>query len=220
MKKVIITGLILALSICAGKAQSYETSIEINKNFQSAICIDLSNTVKDVEAAVEKRFAENGLKGKNFKGGFTEYKSVKFSEFAMETINIYTKVEKNKSNKQESKLYILVAMQDGQFCSSGTCENIISNVKTFADKLIPHVELYMTGVEFEKNTDELKKAEKELKNLEDDSVSLQKDKEKILRKIDENTQKVHNKQKEVEMKRQVINDIQIKKTQQEANLPK
>ena len=219
MRKFIITNLILFSAICAGKAQSYETSVEINKSFQSAVCIDLPYAVKDVEAALEKRFSTSGLKGKSSKG-FIEYKGVKFSKFSKETVNIYTKVDKNKSNKSESKVYILVSKQDGQFCSSATCEKLIENVKEFEDSLEPYVEFHVTGVTLEKNTEELKKAEKELRNLHDDSVSLEKDKEKILKKIDENILKIQNKEREIEMKQQIVLEVQLQKSKQEADLPK
>ena len=219
MRKFIITNLILFSAICASKAQSYETSVEINKSFQSAVCIDLPYAVKDVEAALEKRFSTSGLKGKSSKG-FIEYKGVKFSKFSDETVNIYTKVDKNKSNKNESKVYILVAMQDGQFCSSATCERLIENVKEFEDDLEPHVEFHVTGVTLERNTNELKKAEKELRNLHEDSISLEKDKEKILKKIDENILKIQNKEREIEMKQQIVLEVQLQKSKQEADLPK
>ena len=212
MKKIVITSLILFSAICAGKAQSYETSVEIDKSFQNAVCVDLAYTVKDVETALEKRFAASGLKSKSFKG-FTEYKGVKFSDFTYETITIYTKVEKNKSSKAESKVYILINMPDGQFCSSATCEHIIANVKKFANNLEPYVELYTTTVLLDKRTDELKKAEKDLKNL-------QEDRDKLLKKIDENTKNIQSKENEVSMKRQILNETQSKKIQQETDLPK
>jgi hypothetical protein len=209
------------MSAIYAKAQSYETTVEMSKiGYQNAVCIDLPYAVNDVETALEKRFAHGGLKGKSASKGFTEYKNVKFMEFGSETMTIHTKVDKNKQNKSESKVYILISLEDGRFCSSATCENIIDKVKDFENKLEPYVELYVTTVQLEKNMDDLKKAEKDLRNLQDDAVSLQKDKEKILKKIEENTQKIQNKQKEVEMKQQIANETQLKKAKQESDLPK
>jgi len=218
MKKVIITSLVLALAICVGKAQSHESRVEINKSFQNAVCIELPYTVSDIETTLAKRFASSG-KGKSSKG-FVEYSGVKFAEFTLETISIYTKVEKSKLNRNGSKVYILVAMLDGQFCSSATCERLIDNVKKFLDDLAPHVELHTAGILLEKNTSDLKKAEQELQKLQSDAISLEKDRDKILKRIDDNTQKIQNKQKEVEMKRQIVNETHIQKLQIEANLPK
>ncbi|MDR0421176.1 MAG: hypothetical protein LBH30_06995 [Prevotellaceae bacterium] len=221
MKKSIILGLIFVSAVCICKAQSYETSVEMSKiGYQNAVAIDLPYKADDVEKTVEKVFAANGLKGKNASKGFTEYKNVKFKKFSNETISIYTKVDKNKQNKNESKVYILVATQDGIFCTSGTCQQTIQNVKEFANQLNPHVELYVTTVLLNKNVEDMKKAEKELRNLQSDSVSLQKDKEKILNKIEENSQNMHNKQQEIEMKRQIVNETQVHKAQQESDLPK
>jgi hypothetical protein len=221
MKKLVITSLIFASAICAGKAQSYETTVEMNKTgYQNAVAIDLPYAVDDVKTALEKCFAASGLKGKSASKGFTEYRNVKFMEFGNETMNIYTKVDKNKQNKNESKVYILVSLQDGQFCTSGTNERIIKKVQEFENKLTPHVELYVTTILLNKNVDELKKTEKELRNMQDDSVSLQKDIEKILKKIEENSQKMQNKQKEIEMKQQITTETQLTKAKQEYNLPK
>ncbi|MDR1552808.1 MAG: hypothetical protein LBS69_05030 [Prevotellaceae bacterium] len=220
MKKLIITSLIFISAIYA-KAQSYETSVEVGKTgYQNAVCIDLPYTVNEVETSLEKRFAAKGLKGKSASKGFTEYKNVKFMEFGSETMTIYTKVDKNKQNKSGSKVYILVSLEDGRFCTSATCENIIDNVKEFENKFEPYVELHVTTVYLEKSMDDLKKAEKDLRNLNSDSVSLQKDKEKILKKIEENAQKIQNKQKEIEMKQQIANETQLKKAKQESDLPK
>lgn len=221
MKKVIITSLIFISAVCAGKAQSYEATVEMSKiGYQNAVCIDLPYTVDEIKATLEKRFAASGLKGKSASKGFTEYRNIKFSEFGSETMTIYTKVDKNKVNKSESKVYILVSLEEGRFCTSATCENLISKVKQFENNLTPYVELHVTSVNLDKNAEDLKKAEKELRNLQDDSVSLQKDKEKILRKIEENTLKIQNKQKEVEMKRQITNETLLDKAKQESNLPK
>ncbi|MDR2065329.1 MAG: hypothetical protein LBP85_06450 [Prevotellaceae bacterium] len=221
MKKLIITSLILVSAVYAGKAQSYEATVEMSKiGYQNAVCIDLPYTVDDVEITLEKRFAASGLKGKSASKGFTEYKNVKFMEFGSETITIYTKVDKNRQNKNESKVYILVSQGDGQFCTSATCERLINKVKEFENKLEPYIELHVTTTQLNKNAEDLKKVEKELRNLQDDSVSLQKDKEKILKKIEENTQKIQNKQKEIEMKQQITNEIQLKKAKQELDLPK
>jgi hypothetical protein len=221
MKKLILTGLIFASAICLSKAQSYETTVEMSKiGYQNAVAIDLSYKVDEVEKALEKRFAAGGLKGKSASKGFTEYKNVKFMEFGNETMTIYTKVDKNKQNKNEAKVYILVSLQDGQFCTSGTNEYIIRKVQEFENKLEPYVELHVTTITLDKNVEELKKAEKELRSLMDDSVSLQKDKEKVLKKIEENAQKTQNKQKEVEMKQQIATETQLNRSKQEASLPK
>ncbi|MDR1348761.1 MAG: hypothetical protein LBJ63_10150 [Prevotellaceae bacterium] len=221
MKKIIITGVILVSALCLSRAQSYETTVEMSKiGYQNAVAIDLSYKADDVEKALEKRFSAGGLKGKSASKGFTEYKNVKFSEFGSETVTIYTKVDKNKQNKNAAKVYILVSLQDGQFCTSGTDEQIIKNVQKFENRLEPYVELHVTTILLEKNVDELKKAEKELRNLQDDAVSLQKDKEKILKKIEENAEKTQNKIKEVEMKQQIVTETQLSKSKQEADLPK
>ncbi|MDR1983789.1 MAG: hypothetical protein LBQ28_03060 [Prevotellaceae bacterium] len=221
MKKLIITGLIFVSAVYVAKAQSYETTVEMSKiGYQNAVCIDLPYTVDEVRETLEKRFAASGLKGKSASKGFTEYKNVKFAEFGNETMTIHTKVDKNKQSKSESKVYILISLQDGQFCASSTCESIISKVKEFENKLEPYVALHTTTVHLDKNMEELKKSEKDLRNLQDDSVSLQKDKEKILKKIDENTQKIQNKQKEIEMKQQIVTETQLKKSQQESDLPR
>jgi hypothetical protein len=220
MKKLMITSLIFVAAVITGKAQSYETTVEMSKiGYQNAVAIDLAYTVDEVKATLEKRFTASGLKGKSASKGFTEYKSVKFSEFGNQTINIYTKVDKNKQNKSESKVYILVSL-DGNFCTSTTCEDLIDNVKEFANQLEPHVALYSTTVQLDKSMDDLKKAEKELRNLQDDSVSLQKDKEKLLKKIEENEQKIISKQKEIEMKQQISHEINLQKAKQESDLPK
>jgi hypothetical protein len=220
MKKLIITSLIFVSAIYASKAQSYEATVEMSKiGYQNAVCIDLPYTVDDVETTLEKRFAASGLKGKSASKGFTEYKNVKFMEFGSETITVYTKVDKNRQNKSESKVYILVSLEDGQFCTSATCERLINNVKKFENKLEPHIELHVTTMQLNQNVEDLKKAEKDLRNLQDDAVSLQKDKEKILKKIEDNTQKIQNKQKEIEMKRQITNETQLKKAVQESGLP-
>ncbi|MDR2127247.1 MAG: hypothetical protein LBP63_10515 [Prevotellaceae bacterium] len=220
MKNLITAILIFVAAIYAGKAQSYETTVEMKTGYQNAVCIDLPYTVDEVEKTLEKRFASNGLKGKNASKGFIEYKNVKFREFGSETMTIYTKVDKNRQNKSESKIYILVSLENGQFCTSATCESIINKVKEFENDLKPYVELYITTVQLDKSMDDLKKAEKDLRNLQDDAVSLQKDKEKILKKIEENTQKIQNKQQEVEMKRQIATETQLKKAKQESDLPK
>ncbi|MDR2293036.1 MAG: hypothetical protein LBE11_06130 [Prevotellaceae bacterium] len=221
MKKLIIISIIFVSVIYAGKAQSYEATVEMNKvGYQNAVCIDLPYTVDEVKATLEKRFMASGLKGKSASKGFTEYRNIKFSEFGSETMTIYTKVDKNKQNKNESKVYILVSLEEGRFCTSATCENLIGNVKRFENNLKPYVELHVTTLHLNKSADDLKKAEKDLRNLQDDSVSLQKDKEKTLKKIEDNAQKIQNKQKEVDMKRQIISETQLDKAQQESNLPK
>ncbi|MDR3287197.1 MAG: hypothetical protein LBT27_07125 [Prevotellaceae bacterium] len=221
MKKIVIIGFIFVSAAWSMKAQSFETTVEMPKiGYQNAVSIDLPYTADDVEATLKKRFEASGLKGKSASKGFTEYKSVKFNEFSNETVNIYTKVDKNKQSKSDSKVYILVALMSGEFCTSATCESLINNVKEFENKLDPHVALYTTTVQFDKSTEELKKAEKEFRSLQDDGVSLQKDKDKLLKKIEENTQKTQNKQKEIEMKQQIVTEFQLKKSKQESELPK
>ncbi|MDR3226587.1 MAG: hypothetical protein LBT56_02825 [Prevotellaceae bacterium] len=222
MKKVVIISFIFVSAIMSMKAQSFETTVEMPKiGYQNAVSIDLPYTADDVEATLKKRFEASGLKGKSASKGFTEYKSVKFKEFSNEIINIYTKVDKNKQSKTDSKVYILVSLiSDDVFCTSATCESLIKNVMEFENKLEPYVALYTTTVQFDKSTDDLKKAEKELRNLQDDGVSLQKDKDKILKKIEENTQKSQNKQNEIEMKQQIVHEFQLKKSKQESELPK
>ena len=217
MKKLIITSLIFVIGMCANKvlAQSYERTVEMKTGFQNSVSIDIPHPVNETEATLSARFAKSGLKGKKASKGFIEYKDVKFFDFTPETVTISTKVDKDKKNKNASVVYIVVSL-NGTFCSSGNNDEIIENVKKFANNLQPHVALHSTNLQHSKNTAELKKAEKDLRSLESNAVSLQKDKDKLLKKIEDNLQKIENKKKEVEMKNQITKEVGLKKAAQEA----
>ena len=111
--------IVLVTGIIAARAQSSSTTIQYNTTMQPALVLELPNTTKDVEGTILEKLKQTGYNPEtqghlfwkeNKIDGFYVFNNVVLPSLSDQKLDMYFKVvQKNKEEKDNSTLYLLVS---------------------------------------------------------------------------------------------------------------
>jgi len=210
MRRIITTIIFISFIAAAGKAQSYEGTVDYQKKSEKAIIIEFPYPPSAVEDAIIEKMEKLGFKKKESKG-FLVYKNVALTDISAEPADYMIKVErKSKKEKDESIVYLLISRNDENIIARSDAL-INSNTKTFLNNLSPDIEAYNLEVQIKDQQNTVEKAEKKLKNLQDDKESMEKKIKKLQDDLQENAKDQADQQKDIEKQKQILEALRGKR---------
>ncbi len=210
MRRIITTIIFISFIAAAGKAQSYEGTVDYQKKSEKAIIIEFPYPPSVVEDAIIEKMEKLGFKKKESKG-FLVYKNVALTDISAEPADYMIKVErKSKKEKDESIVYLLISRNDENIIARSDAL-INSNTKTFLNNLSPDIEAYNLEVQIKDQQNTVEKAEKKLKNLQDDKESMEKKIKKLQDDLQENAKDQADQQKDIEKQKQILEALRGKR---------
>src|ERR1044072_4917700 len=146
MKKQYMLIIVLAISIITARAQSSYTTIQYNDNMQPALVLELPNTTNDVEGTIVEKLKQIGYNPetqghlfwkKNKIDGFYIFNNVVLPSLGAHKLDMYFKVvQKNKEEKNNSTLYLLVSNGNENFASPTGDTTLWNSSKMFLNSFI------------------------------------------------------------------------------------
>jgi hypothetical protein len=210
MRRIITTIIFISFIAAAGKAQSYEGTVDYQKKGEKAIIIEFPYPPSVVEDAIIEKMEKLGFKKKESKG-FLVYKNVALTDISAEPADYMIKVErKSRKDKDESIVYLLISRNDENIIARSDAL-VNSNTKTFLNNLSPDVEAYNLEVQIKDQQNTVEKAEKKLRNLQDDKESMEKKIKKLQDDLEENAKDQADQQKDIEKQKQVLEALKGKR---------
>ena len=193
--------IVLATSIITARAQSSYTTIQYNKNMQPALVLELPNTTNDVEGTILEKLKQIGYNPetqghlfwkKNKIDGFYIFNNVVLPSLGAQKLDMYFKVvQKNKEEKNNTTLYLLVSSGNENFASPTGDTTLWNSSRMFLNSFIEKT----TAYNLEQN---IKAQENTVKDSQKKLATLQKDEKDLAEKIKNLRQDIENQQKLLE----------------------
>jgi hypothetical protein len=181
MKKnnLIVLALLITTSL---QSQSFSTTIQYKKNMQPALSLELPNSSEDVEATILKKLKQEGYKPAteghlfwkdNKTDGFYVFNNMHLASLGTEKLDMYFKVgQKNKEEKGNSRLYLLVSTGNENFTSPEKDSILWNNTKVFLDGFIDNTKAYSLEQDIMKQVNIIAASQKKLSALQKDEKTL------------------------------------------------
>ncbi len=163
-RKMILTGIFAVITavICA---QVKETQVIIENKNHNAVMIRVNAPAGDVEKALQKQLEQNGTKGKKSKGVYS-YKNVNMPSWGTDSLNIFTRVEKNGNDK--STVYLAARLPNGEFISQVNEGALNGNMKNYLYDFVKNQNYTSMDWDIYQYTDSVKRDEVNYRKYMDD----------------------------------------------------
>ena len=182
MKKQYILIMVLATSIITARAQSSYTTIQYNKSMQPALVLELPNTTIDVEGTILEKLKQIGYDPetqghlfwkKNKIDGFYVFNNVVLPSLSTQRLDMYFKVvQKNKEEKDNSTLYLLVSSGNENFASPDRDSTLWNDSKMFLNSFVEKTTAYSLEQDITAQENSVKDSQKKLATLQKDEKDL------------------------------------------------
>jgi len=221
MKKQYILSIVLATSIITARAQSSFTTIEYNKNMQPALVLELPNTTNDVEGTILKKLKEIGYDPetqghlfwkKNTIDGFYVFNNVVLPSLSAQKLDMYFKVvQKNKEEKNNSTLYLLVSSGNENFASPEGDSTLWNDSEMFLNSFVEKTTAYSLEQDIKAQENTVNDSQKKLATLQKDEKDLAKKIKKYQDDLVNNQTNQKNQQQDIENQRKLLESLILKR---------
>jgi len=221
MKKQYILSIVLATSIITARAQSSFTTIEYNKNMQPALVLELPNTTNDVEGTILKKLKEIGYDPetqghlfwkKNTIDGFYVFNNVVLPSLSAQKLDMYFKVvQKNKEEKNNSTLYLLVSSGNENFASPEGDSTLWNDSEMFLNSFVEKTTAYSLEQDIKAQENTVNDSQKKLATLQKDEKDLAKKIKKYQDDLVNNQNNQKNQQQDIENQRKLLESLILKR---------
>ncbi len=200
MKKQYMLIIMLVTGIIAARAQSSSTTIQFNNKMQPALVLELPNTTDDAEGTILQKLKETGNNHET--QGHLFWKKNKIDGFY---VFMYFKVvQKNKEEKNNSTLYLLVSSGNENFVSPEGDTTLWNSSKMFLNSFVEKT----TAFSLEQD---IKAQENTVKNSQNKLATLQKNEKDLADKITKNQEDQKNQQLDIENQNKILEDLKLKR---------
>jgi hypothetical protein len=127
MKTIFLAGS-LVITCNAVFSQARETTVNFGKDKVNAVKVEVNAPAKDVQDALSKKLISAGVKPRKGTANSVSYNSVVVPEISSDTVDIWTRVQKNGNN---SIIYLAVKNQQGNYISSEADTASVEKIKDF-----------------------------------------------------------------------------------------
>jgi hypothetical protein len=207
MRKIILLAVILIISRTSF-AQSYEGTVDYQKNKQATVILELPYPPGVLEDAIKDKMKRMGYSGKESKG-FIVFKGVR--DTTGREMDYLVRVErKSRKEKDESVVYLFGQGANVDMTKTGDGSDM-DYLKTQLNKMQPDIEAYNLEVQIVDQEETIKKAEKKYDNLQDDQKSLEKKLKKLQEDIEENKRDQEKQKSEIENQKKVLDTLKSKR---------
>ena len=174
--------IILATSMITARAQSSYTTIEYNKIMQPALVLELPNTTDDVKGTILNKLKQIGYNPetqgaffwkKYTTDGFYIFEKVVLPSISTQTLDMYFKVvQKNKEEKNNSTLYLLVSSGNENFSSPEKDTTLWHSSQTFLNGFVENTTAYSLEQHIKVQENMVSSSQKKLASLQNDEKDL------------------------------------------------
>lgn len=207
MRKIILLAAMLIVSRFVS-AQSYEGTVDYQKNKQPTAVIELPYPPGVVEDAIKDKMKRMGYSGKESKG-FIVFKGVRDS--TGKEMDYLVRVErKSRKERDESVVYLFGQGANIDMTKTGGGSDI-DYLKTQLNKMQPDIEAYNLEVQIADQEETVKKAQRKFDKLQDDQKSLEKKLKRLQDDIADNKKDQDNQQKEIESQKKILDTLKSKR---------
>jgi len=221
MKKQYMLMFILVTGIIAARAQSSSTTIQYNTMMKSALVLELPNTTKDVEGAILEKLKQTGYNPEttghlfwkdNKIDGFYVFNNVVLPSLSNQKLDMYFKVvQKNKQEKDNSTLYLLVSTGNENFASPEGDTMLWNSAVTFLNSFVDKTTAYNLEQSIANQENTVKDAQKKLASLQKDEKDLGDKIKKCQDDVVKNQNRQKDQQSDIDSQIKLLEDLKLKR---------
>ena len=210
---------VLATSIITARAQSSYTTIQYNKNMQPALVLELPNTTNDVEGTIVEKLKQIGYNPetqghlfwkKNKIDGFYIFNNVVLPSLGAHKLDMYFKVvQKNKEEKNNSTLYLLVSNGNENFASPTGDTTLWNSSKMFLNSFIEKTTAYNLEQNIKAQENTVKDSQKKLATLQKDEKDLTEKIKKYQNDLSNNQNNQKDQQQDIENQQKLLESLML-----------
>jgi hypothetical protein len=214
MKKQYMLMIVLVTGIIAARAQSSSTTIQFNNKMQPALVLELPNSTGDAEGTILQKLKETGYNHetqghlfwkKNKIDGFYVFNDVVLPSLSTQKLDMYFKVvQKNKEEKNNSTLYMLVSSGNENFASPEGDTTLWNSSKMFLNGFVEKTTAYSLE-------QDIKDQENVVKDSQNKLITLQKEEKDLAEKLRKNQDDQKNRQQDIENQNKMLEDLKLKR---------
>ena len=205
---------ILVTGIIAARAQSSSTTIQYKTTMKPALVLELPNTTKDVEGTILEKLKQTGFNPattghffwkENKQDGFYVFNNVMLPSLSNQKLDMYFKVvQKNKQEKGNSTLYLLVSNGNENFVSPESDSTTWNGAEAFLNTFVDNTTAYTLEESITNQEKTVKEAQKKL-------ADLQKDEKELADKIVKNQSSQKDQQLVIDNQVKQLGDLKLKR---------
>jgi len=221
MKKQYMLIIVLATSIITARAQSSVTTIEYNKTMQPALVLELPNTTNDVEGTILKKLKQIGYNPvtqghlfwkKNTMDGFYVFNNVVLPSVSAQKLDMYFKVvQKNKEEKDNTTLYMLVSKGNGNFASPQVDTTLWNSSQVFLNSFVEKTTAYNLEETIKAQENSVNESQKKLVTLQGDEKDLAEKIKKYQSDLSNNLNNQKDQQLDIENQQKLLESLILKR---------
>lgn len=204
----------LIISVTIARAQSSYTTIEYNDKMQPALVLELPNITGDVEGTIKEKLKQIGYDPetqghffwkKDKTDGFYVFTKVILPSVSTQTLDMYFKVVvKNKHEKGNSTLYLMVSSGNENFVSPASDSVLWYSSQTFLNGFISQTSAFSLE-------QDIQAKESVLQILQNQLSDLQKDEKELADKLADNQEKQKAKQSTIDNEMKLLAELKLKR---------
>ena len=213
--------IVLATSIITARAQSSVTTIEYNKTMQPALVLELPNTTKDVEGTILEKLKQIGYDPKtlghlfwktNTIDGFYVFNNVVLPSLSAQKLDMYFKVvQKNKEEKDNTTLYMLVSKGNGNFASPQIDTTLWNSSQVFLNSFVEKTTAYNLEQNIKAQENTVNDSQKKLVALQSDEKDLAEKIKKYQSELSTNQSNQKDQQQDIGNQQKLLESLILKR---------
>jgi hypothetical protein len=219
MKRLFILMAFVCPATATLVAQSEFSAITMDKKIHPGLVLELPHNTEVAEGTILQKLKETGYKPettgsmfwkKNKKDGFYVFTGVELPDLNNQKLDIYFRVEKNKTNKRNSTMYMLVSKGYDNFVSPEVDSITFKAATVFLNGFVAGNVSFSLQQEIDAQEKVVLNAEKKLKNLQDEEKSLHKKAEQVQVNISDNRSDIELQTKEIATQKATLETLKTK----------
>jgi len=221
MRKQYMLIIVLATSIITARAQSSVTTIEYNKTMQPALVLELPNTTNDVEGTIIGKLKQIGYNPEthghlfwktNTVDGFYVFNNVVLPSLSTQKLDMYFKVlQKNKEEKDNTTLYMLVSKGNGNFASPQMDTTLWNSSQVFLNSFGEKTTAYSLEETIKAQENTVNESHKKLVTLQGDEKDLAEKIKKYQSDLSNNLNNQKDQQLDIENQQKLLEILILKR---------
>jgi len=221
MRKQYMLIIVLATSIITARAQSSVTTIEYNKTMQPALVLELPNTTNDVEGTILEKLKQIGYDPKtlghlfwktNTIDGFYVFNNVVLPSLSAQKLDMYFKViQKNKEEKDNTTLYMLVSKGNGNFASPQIDTTLWNSSQVFLNSFVEKTTEHNLEQSIKAQENTVNDSQKKLVALQSDEKDLAEKIKKYQSDLSNNQNNQRDRQQDIENQQKLLESLILKR---------
>lgn len=206
--------IMLVTGIIAARAQSSYTTIQYKNTMKPALVLELPNTTNDVEGTILEKLKQTGYKPEttghffwkdNKQDGFYVFNNVVLPSLSNQKLDMYFKVvQKNKQEKDNSTMYMLVSTGNENFASPESDTTLWNSAVTFLNSFVDKTTAYNLEQSITSQENKIKDSQNKL-------AALQREERDLADKIAKNQNSQKDQQLDIDNQVKQLEDLKLKR---------